>query len=195
MTAFEARDRTQLRLPVKFIAYFITVLYILAVAGFVVNVKWCDPNLPPPTSWAQSKPCEGIINTIYRRGENSTLPDNSTLPHRSPAIYVIALMEAGERVWPAFITGALVFSVISAALTNLYVASRSLFGITRRIDRRAGRIPRLFAKLGTVRAGTSVPAWALFVSAISFWWLPFIRLGHGDSVGEVSVMGIYCNIN
>ncbi|OCL11297.1 hypothetical protein AOQ84DRAFT_265864, partial [Glonium stellatum] len=172
ITAFKAKDQTQLRLPVKFIAWVVTALYIFAVAGFVSNVKWCDPNLPLPTSWAHNRTC-------------STVPHNSTLPHQSTAIYVIALMETGEKVWPAFITGALVFSVISTANTNLYVASRSLFGMTRRIDKRAGRIRRIFAKFGTVYEGTGVPAWAVFISTISFCWLPFIRLHHGDSVGEV----------
>jgi yeast amino acid transporter len=182
MTAFEAKSRDEIRRPVKYIAHFVSLVYFLSFIGFVINVKWCDPSLP--TLYDQRKSanhCEGILssrNTGHRN--SSTMP-----PLKSSAIVIIALIEAGERKLPGILNGCLIFSVISGANTALYVASRTLFGLTREIDPSHGPIHRFLAKLGTSHPTTQVPAHALLASTLAFCWLPFVHLSIGHSIEEV----------
>ena len=70
-----------------------------------------------------------------------------------------------------------VLTAVTTASTNLYVASRSLFGLTSRID--GGRDEpwylRLFAYFGRTNRH-KVPIRAMIFSAIAFWWVPFLEL-------------------
>jgi amino acid transporter len=87
---------------------------------------------------------------------------------------VIAVKEYSETA-AAIINGALVFSVLSAANTSLYIASRTLYGLTYRILGRSA-ISKQFKRLSAVWEVTGAPASALFWSVLIFYALPFLEL-------------------
>jgi amino acid transporter len=97
---------------------------------------------------------------------------------------VIALWDWGKKELAGFLNGALIFSVLSASNTSLYVASRTLYGLALDVPTtsRAGKILHSFS---VVVPQTGVPARALIFSALAFIWLPFINLKQGYAVQYV----------
>lgn len=171
VTAFEARNPRALRFPAKWIAYVVFVLEFLLILGEVLAVGWQDPSLRPLEQRGLIK-----INKRYLGHTYDTI-----------AIFMLAPLEAGVKGLPGFLSGCLIFCVLSSANTSLYVASRTLFGLTREINLNHDVfLMRWLAKLGTVTPRTRVPAWALLISVLSFCWLPFLHLKHKYSVQDVS---------
>lgn len=160
VTAFEARNPRALRFPAKWIAYVVFVLEFLLVLGEVLAVGWQDPRLRPLGE-------RGLVRTTERDIEHV---------HGTMAIFILAPFEAGVKTLPSILSGCVIFCVLSSANTALYVASRTLFGLTREIEPNHDHfLMRRLAKLGTVTPRTHVPAWALLVSILSFCWLPFLH--------------------
>lgn len=89
-----------------------------------------------------------------------------------------------DNVFNAFI----VFTALTCANTNLYVASRTLFGITRNIRSRE-YVPRLLSWFG-VTDRNRVPLRAMAISAVAFCWVPFLQrkesFNTGSTLGKVS---------
>jgi amino acid transporter len=74
-----------------------------------------------------------------------------------------------DHVLNAFI----LFTALTCANTNLYVASRTLFGITRNI-RSGDSMPAALAWFG-VTDRDRVPLRAMVVTALAFIWVPFLQ--------------------
>lgn len=163
VTAFEARDLRALRMPSQIIAYFVVAIYFLLAIGELLNVEWVNTSLPP----------------IYG-GINGTSVETS----RSSAVIVIAAVQAGYKHMPGLLNGFMIFSALSASNTSLYVASRTLYGMTRTIN--PWGWCSFLKELGSVWHKTGVPMWALFGSFIAFLWLPFLQLKRGYAIAEVS---------
>jgi amino acid transporter len=76
----------------------------------------------------------------------------------------------------------LIFTAVTCANTNLYVASRTFFGLTSRL--RGGKnVPlyiQFFAWFGKTNS-RNVPMRAMVYSAVFFWWVPFLSLAEGNS--------------
>jgi yeast amino acid transporter len=167
MTAYEARDVKDLRRPSRVIAYVVFLSYFFCALGETLNVKWIDSDLP-----------------IEYGASNKNGTGSVVLNARSRALVVLAAQHAGYKALPGFLTGCMIFSVLSAANTALYVASRVLFGMTREI--RNPNWPYSWLQyFGTVRR-SGAPGWALVFSALSFFWLPFLQLKAGYSIQDVS---------
>lgn len=162
---FEAYDRQSLRFPSKWIAYLVFVLYFSCAIGEAVNVSWSNSSLP--------------VLDERKRDISST--------SRSKSVLIIAVQQQGISGLPGFLNACIIFAVLSAANTALYVSSRTLFGLTRGISPHRGWPLSWLSKLGTTTPNTLVPAWALVVSAIAFFWLPFLHLKGGLSITEVSL--------
>jgi yeast amino acid transporter len=161
---FEARDRQSLRFPSKWIAYLVFVLYFSCAIGEAVNVSWSNSSLPVPDE---------------RKRDISSKP-------QSTSVLIIAVQQQGISGLPGFLNACIIFAVLSAANTALYVSSRTLFGLTRGISPYSKWPLSWLSKLGTTTPNTLVPAWALVVSAIAFFWLPFLHLKGGLSITDVS---------
>ncbi|KAH6885938.1 putative proline-specific permease [Thelonectria olida] len=96
----------------------------------------------------------------------------------------------------------LVFTALTCANTNLFVASRSLFGLTARLKggNRQPRYIRILAFFGQTNRHR-VPIRAVLASAVSFCWVPFVELSGSDKfievltqMGSVSVIIVWaCN--
>jgi amino acid transporter len=171
VTAFEARNpRKDLRFPSKYIAWIIFFLFLICGLGEVLNVEWNNSKLPD-------------LNP------RSTTPvGNLTGPHvhKSPSILIISAQSTNVKGLAGFLNACLIFTCLSAATTSLYVSSRTLYGLTRELREDRPWPLSWFAKFGTIHPKTSVPVWALFVSALAFIWLPFIHLLRGYSIQDAS---------
>jgi yeast amino acid transporter len=127
VTAFEARDPHELKLPARNIAWFTVVLYCISTGLIVSNISWKNQNLP--TLFGQA------LTLVIRGGPNN---DEYWLPalaearqiHAAP---ILVLYRAGFKFLPAFLNGCLIYSALSCANTALYVAARQLYGMTRSI--------------------------------------------------------------
>jgi amino acid transporter len=168
MTAYEARHYKDLRLPSQSIAYVIFISYLLCALGEAVAVSWTDPDLP-------------VIHGASNANGTGTVNQNA----RSRAVIVLAAQHAGYKKFPGFLTGCMMFSALSAANTYLYLSSRILHGLTRNIQSNTWPLSWL-KHLGTVIPTTGVPGWALVISAISFYWVPFLQLTQGYTIQDVS---------
>jgi yeast amino acid transporter len=161
VTAYEARNVANLRWPSIVLPLFVVVIYFMLTIGETLNVSWTYPQLP----------------AIYN-GIGSDTADNIITPVNPPStsIVIIAAWRAGYKTLGGFLNGCLIFSALSTANTSLYVASRSLFGLTRNL--RYDNTSNMF--LVFLRSFTlldrRVPVVALFVSWIFFLWLPFLQL-------------------
>ena len=165
VTAFEARNPQALRFPAKWIAYIIFLLNFLIVLGEILTVDWKDSSLRP----------------LNQRSSDDAAAHNTSI-----AIFVLAPLEAGIRVLPGLLSGFMFFFGISCANTALYVASRTLFGLTREIpSNHELLVMRLLSKMGTTTPRTLVPGWALLFSTLAFFWLPFLHLKRGYSTEYV----------
>ena len=170
VTAFEARDIVSLRRPSQTIAYFVIGIYLFCSIGEFLNVNWKDSALPQ--KYLNPKP---VIESRQSGGG-----DKSIGPQ---AIIVISALEAHHNKIAGFLNGCIILSALSAANTSLYIASRVLYGMTRKIN----QFSRLgfLRGLGSVWNRTGVPVRALCVSFIAFVWLPFLRLKAGVAIENV----------
>ena len=172
VTAFEARDLNSLRKSSQLIAYFISALYLFCVIGELLNVEWTNKALPEIFGGLHTDHVE-----VY--GGRS----------RSRAIIIIAAIEAGYPKMAGFLNGCMIFAALSASNTALYVASRSLYGMTRTI--RPWKCFRALRVLGSVWHRNGVPMWALLISAVAFVWLPFLELKGGYAIADVRYYLVY----
>jgi yeast amino acid transporter len=171
-TAFEAANRDALRIPSRYVAYLITFLYFLSAIGEAHSVSWKSPSLPG----------------LRLRSDDQTTP----LPESHSVIVLAALAQEQEK-WAAFFTGCMIFFCLSAANTALYIASRTLYGLTRSIGiRDSNWYLNWLSMLGTTTPVSRVPGWALLVSAVAFCWLPSLYLGQEFSSQDVRSSTSFC---
>ena len=146
---------------VKFSAIFISVLATAAytLAGFLVSLDIyrgdCDL---PRVSWL------------------SDVQDRCPAPV-SRAAFVSIAMNSGIPYLADVFNVFLIFTCLTCTSTNLYVASRTLFGLTSGLEGGKGqpwhiRILAWFGKTNSWR----VPIRAVIFSALAFWWVPFLQL-------------------
>lgn len=146
----------------------------------MANIEWFNKDLPK----------------FYFQDHVDVVPGSSALGHipwtfhnssNSTAAPVIAALQAGIPILPGVLVGFIVYSGLSTANSALYVASRTLYGLTRDLDQLdSRRVVRFFAKLNTISPTTKIPVWALIVSTLAFSsWLPFVHLQNKFTQSEV----------
>lgn len=157
----EARTPKGLAWTSRWISYLaVLIVFSLAVVEYL-NVGWQDTRLPG--SWFQ----------YSREQQHSTV------------LSVLAAQDYTSHVLPGLVTGCLIYTTASTSNTVLYVASRALYGVFRSFPLSAPPLERL-VKLASPARHDGFPIWVIFVSILSFWWLPFTTLSSGDSVKDVS---------
>lgn len=171
VTALEAKNPQQsLKYPAKLIAWLTAAIYFFCALGFYLNVSWTDPFLP------------SVPNRIAH-GSLTIAPSTNTT--QTNAIVVIAVLNANKPDLPGFLNGCLIMAVLSAANTALYVASRTLFGLTRELNP-TSKYWRWVSKLSTTTNTRRVPAAALLASALAFSWVPLLHLTKSYTDQDVS---------
>lgn len=168
LTAYEARDVANLRWPARIIPIFVVVIYFMCTIGEALNVMWSDPNGP----------------VIYN-GTYASVTASSSGDPPSTSVVIRAIWYAGRGGDPAkyhriagIINGCLIFSALSAANTSLYVASRTLFGMTQEL--RVGGSQNWLTRRLKVLAKTHhhVPVPAILFTLVSTIWVPFLTLAN-----------------
>lgn len=166
ITAFEAKYSRDLRRPSQIMPYIVLIIYLLVGIGEALNVKWTDSHLP----------------AIYGGLEHS--PNTAATNPSTTSMVVLATFRAGYQNIAGFLNGCLIFSVLSASNTSLYVASRTLYGLATQIPD-TNIVGRNLQWLKIVPFKNGVPAWALVISAMFFIWLPFLQLKRGYAVQDL----------
>ncbi|KAI0126146.1 amino acid transporter [Xylariales sp. AK1849] len=150
---------------VKFSAIWISVLatfaYIIGGILASINIPYDDCGLPR-LSWL----------------ENRTLSENC--PHGDTSSVFVLIAEnynPTERALAHVTNAFIVFTAVTCANTNLYVASRTLFGLTSRLEGGSQQkwYIRPLAWLGRTNR-RKVPMRVLVFSALAFCWAPFLQL-------------------
>jgi yeast amino acid transporter len=137
----------------------VLICYFLCSIGEFLNVKWTNPNLQ---------------STYFKSGNVGSL--------KSAAI--LAVQGTGYRNIPGVLNGCIIFAVLTTSNTALYVASRTLYGMTRQL--RPNRFPITWLSKAGKADMTGIPMWALLISFISLIWLPLLSLKGGVAVHDVS---------
>ena len=163
-------QRPQINLPAaaNWIAPVTSLLYLLLLLTFCFNVHWRDPNLPPFYGIASKE----SQNVLQRKD-----PDYASTPGPTiKSVLVIAAEKAGMPNLGGFLMAALIFAAYNTALIALYVASRTIHGITRdMVSNSDYKIKNWIAYLGVTNR-QRVPSVAIVASAALFGsWLPALH--------------------
>ncbi|KAL4951066.1 amino acid permease-domain-containing protein [Aspergillus filifer] len=159
----------------RWISLWATVAYTLSGFLLSINIPYNRCSLPQ-LSWLDrsARQCVSQTGTPYTS---------------SPFVEIAAesAIQELDSVFNVF----LVFTCITCASTNLYVSSRTLFGLTSRLDGGSGqrwhlRILALFGRTNS----HGVPLRAMIFSAAAFFWVPYLQLRGGTSTETSSGMFI-----
>ncbi|KAI2470992.1 amino acid permease-domain-containing protein [Annulohypoxylon bovei var. microspora] len=140
------------RFSAKWISVFACAAYTLSGILLSLNVDAADPNLSR-VGWVGQ--CTAKVISAF----------------------VLAAISYGVPNVASAFNGFLVLTALSCANTNLFIASRMLFGLTNQID---GGLDEhwylnVLAWLGRTNS-YRVPIRAMAVSALAFIWVPFLQL-------------------
>lgn len=174
----EERNPTQSRAigkTVKFSAVYISflagIVYVVAGVLVTLNIDWNNKRLPR-MSWVRPNNSSGDPQIGTTSSAFVLVAEASHIPRLASTLNVF-----------------LMFTALSCANTNLYVASRTLFSLTRGLDGGRGRpwYTRILAYFGKTN-NRKVPLRALVASCV-FAWIPFLYLAsaHGPdtSIGTI----------
>lgn len=150
-------------------------MYLLCMLSQYLNVPWDTPKLPDAYSG---------IGKITGRADDSLENSNSDI------LAIMAIEIWKKNPLNSVLNGAIIFSVLSASNTSLYIASRTLYGMALRVQDNSilGKAAHAFAK---VDPKTGVPLRALFLSWVSFIWVPFLSLGDSGKLQVQHVSKYY----
>ncbi|KAI0889171.1 amino acid permease-domain-containing protein [Annulohypoxylon maeteangense] len=143
-----------IRFSVKWVTLFACIAYTLSGLLLSLHVVSTNPDLPR-VGWVD---------------QTSTVTTS--------AFVIAAELSRAPGVASAF-NGFLVFTALSCANTNLFIASRMLFGLINQIEGGPDEpwYLNVLAWLGRTNS-YRVPIRAMAVSALSFIWLPFLQLAN-----------------
>lgn len=164
---------------VKFSSIWISVLAAVAysLSGVLVSLDIPrDDCQLPRLSWV--------------RGATECSHDGGEEANTASAFVVIAQQSLIPHLSDVF-NSFLIFTALTCANTNLYVASRTLFGLTSRLEGGKGQpwMIRILAWFGKTNR-RKVPMRAMIFSAVAFWWVPFLQLA--DGTGSETPVGMVC---
>jgi amino acid transporter len=121
-----------------------------------------------------------LLGMLVPYNDKKLLDANKLSNSASASPFVVAIVNSGIKVLPGILNGAILIFVFSAANSDLYIASRTLFGLAHE-----GKAPRFFTK--TDKRG--VPIYALGLS-VAFCLLAFL----GVNEDSYKVFGYFVNL-
>lgn len=194
VTAFEAAPDA-LKRPSRYITYFTALMYLLCMLSQCFNIQWTDEHLPRvyggigEDEYSNLELCNYYDYYFCKRATQDPVdPSSRVLP-------VIAMFNWERKDFAGLLNGAIIFSVLSASNTTLYVASRTLYGMALRLESENRLAQFLHKHLSTVDQRTKVPVLALILSWASFFWIPFMSLKRDYTVQYVSLCIIGAEID
>ncbi|KAL4959784.1 amino acid permease/ SLC12A domain-containing protein [Aspergillus stella-maris] len=144
-----SNPRKSIPIAIKQTFWRILIFYVIGAWSLTMAVPYTDPKLVDATQ-------------------------QSTSAAASP--FVVAISLAGIKVLPDIVNAGLLFFVLSASASDIYCASRSLYGLAR-----DGQAPSIFSK--TLKSG--VPIYAVGASAL------FALLGYMNAAKSASTIFDY----
>jgi amino acid transporter len=153
-------------ISVRFVAtwtsFIVWIIYLLAGFMLSFNVHWLDPSLP--------------LASFLGSPVNRTDPDLNHI--KSNSGFVISASISKIRGLDHMVAVVILITVIFSANTNLYVASRALFVLTRKIhsNKWYWQCLAFFGKTND----DQVPVRAMLISCC-FLWVPFLYLAPNNS--------------
>ncbi|KAL8377330.1 hypothetical protein RB595_008155 [Gaeumannomyces hyphopodioides] len=180
MAAFEARKMREIRLWSQLTHWTVIVVYFLCTLGIILTVPWEHHSLPLPydPSGVLKPMCNKVLTTSAVVIGATTV--ESVFGKSDPCNLGVRLPVASA------VTGILMFTTLSAANASLYVASRTLYGLTYQ-GGSGGPVRRwLQRNTGVVWQTTGAPAMALFVSLMSWYFIIYLDIARASGTREVS---------
>ncbi|TQB73793.1 hypothetical protein MPDQ_005440 [Monascus purpureus] len=155
-----------------FVAY---VVYFVAGLMMTMNIPSCNPLLPEAT-WLKHHSNKTInadtINaTCWPNPDNLKRINATGLNHPTLSGFVLSAMFSRIPGLAHFFNAILLMTAISAANTNLYIASRTLFGLFRKLDGNRWKLLAFFGRTNNYQ----VPVRAMVLSCM-FIWIPCLYL-------------------
>lgn len=149
-----ANRRVSVRFSSTWTAFIVWIIYFLGGLLLTLNLSWDDDRLPQVSgsstqSNSTSNTDSGFVLSAY----------SSNIPGLADVVTVITFITA-----------------LTSANTNLYVASRTLFGLTRKLDGSRWKWLAFFGRTNSYQ----VPVRAMFLSCF-FIWVPFLYLSPSSS--------------
>ncbi len=158
IAAFESRSSRSMAIPSRIIHWYTFIFYVLCTLGLALTVKWTDEHLTLP-----------LEKLSYPKSNSPTI----LAIFKSPRL--------GTTSLPGFVNGCLIMSVVSAAATSLYIASRTLYGLVYSLQG-SNWVSRQLKGLGSIWRATGVPSKALITTVLLFYWLPWLYQIPGNRV-------------
>jgi yeast amino acid transporter len=157
------------------IPFFVTLLYVMAGLHLTINEDWNSDELPR-LSWITSKSSDG---------------ENINLGQTHSAFVMVARGSSFPRLVGISST-LLMFTALTYANTNLYVASRTVYGLTTTLDGHANQIwyTKVFARLE--RTNHWRVATRSIGASFCFSWIPFLYLwkSHDPGISIATILNI-----
>lgn len=178
MAAFEARSVKDIAWASSSVHWITFLLYLFFGISIMLTVHWKDASLPP----------------IYSRTTSNTTTSDNACGSSSIAV-IVALCNSNpshaykQTNLAGFANGCLLYSVLSAGNTALYMASRTLYGLAsspRLLEH--GYNGGFIHSLGTTHPRTGVPVYAVVFSWLIFCWVPI--LGFHDDPNWTVLAGV-----
>lgn len=184
MTAFEAKNTTELKLPARNISFIVLSVYMVSIVSMLLNVSWKDPLLM--VYYDQWRPGDNPTD-CSSTGQRFSLKPRADSIAESSATHLLPVIATDNFEVP-YLGGAinafLLYSAFSAANSALFVASRTLYGLGSSIQRdEKSRILRWLSTLGNVDRN-GVPQRAILGSMI-FGWIPFLSLANANGADNM----------
>ncbi|OJJ46050.1 hypothetical protein ASPZODRAFT_67618 [Penicilliopsis zonata CBS 506.65] len=154
-------DLVSVRFSSTWISFIAWLLYFVSGFLLTLNIQWNDIRLPR-ISWASTK---------------GTATAQSTGPSNPDSGFVVSAYLSKVPGLANMFTIVLMITALTAANTNLYVASRTLFGLTRKIDGARWKWLGFFGRTNRYQ----VPVRAMFISCF-FIWVPFLYLSESTTI-------------
>jgi amino acid transporter len=155
--------------------WVVVLLYVLFTIAIALTVPWTEQHLPRLSQVTREE-------TLVR----------SEAPNSNNAV-ILGLWNHGPTALVGFVNGAIIFVVVGVANSSLYFASRILYGLAYNL-RGTNPISRRLAGAGKLTSWGSVPAMAVLLTTVSFYWLPWLGITrNADEV--IMVIGITSSIS
>ena len=175
------KPQNNLPTPANYIAPVVGLIYMCLLLMFCLNIHWEDPGLPPFYGISPSHRQHAL-----QRKDPDFVPESSPATH---SVMVLAVQHAGMKNLASFLMAALIFAAENTAMIALYVASRTLHGLTRGMDFNSEFPVKRWIAYLSVTNGQRVPSVALLASAFAFGsWLPAVNFARArPTVGDVGI--------
>ncbi|KAJ8131442.1 hypothetical protein O1611_g2183 [Lasiodiplodia mahajangana] len=141
------------RFSVIYFSLIVGAAYTISGLLATFNVRYNDPSLPR-LSW---------------------LDQGSSPPSNTSSVFVLAANNHRSKGLASTFNVFLVFTALSSVQTNLYVASRALYGLATQLRGSEAKFLDMLSFFGETN-GRGVPVRAVVVSALAFVWAPFLQL-------------------